>query len=520
MKLKKLLAAFMACGMLMSFVPTTALAASAGWKGSDSAGWQYCTSDGSYVKNDWKQISGKWYYFGNDGYAFLDTWAFIDGKLYHFGKSGAMDKNKWIICGDHTGYTDAEQGLKDYRYVGSDGAAYTGWKQIGGKWYYFFTNKNFDTANKIYYGLMAYGEVQFDMDTQYYFDRSGQMAVNSWYDTVYSTKYAGPDGKAYSGWHKIEDKWYFFETFDTMPNVLVQRDVIFDHGKAYHKDGSPVTGLYGMSNNRYIYCDKDGTQWINKWLIKDGIWYYFDGQGFMVSNRNDLFIEGKFYNFGSDGKCTNFNSSLSATGWYPQNSNEDNLGPYYIGSDGKAYYSKWLTYNGSKYYFSSNGKKLTDIEDIIGGKLYSFDSTGKCITPNGVTEKGWYNGVYDWFYIGSDGKPCSGWQKIGGKWYYFDESNFGMYANNEKLINGKYYRFTSSGAMKTGWYQDAYTWRYYGSDGARYQSKWVYSGGAWYYFDESHMITDTDFYIIDGRAYNFDAEGKCLNPSGSTFKFD
>ena len=64
MKLKKVLTSAMTCGMLLSFIPSTAMAATAGWQGSDSSGWQYCTSDGSYVKNAWKQIGGKWYYFG------------------------------------------------------------------------------------------------------------------------------------------------------------------------------------------------------------------------------------------------------------------------------------------------------------------------------------------------------------------------------------------------------------------------------------------------------------------------
>ena len=533
MRLKKILAAAMTCGMLLSFIPSTAMAATAGWQGSDSSGWRYCTSDGSYVKNAWKQIGGKWYYFGEDGYAFLDTWAFIDGKLYHFGKSGAMDKNKWIECGDHLAMYEEEADLKDYRYVGSDGAAYTGWKQIGGKWYYFYTNPDFYTDGTtyygaggtiymditIFYGLMAYGEVQFDEDTQYYFDRSGEMAVNRWYVSSLGNKYVGSDGKAVSGWQKINGKWYYFDDIEYMYNVLVSRAIIIDHGKAYNKDGSLASGLCNVYGKNYVYCNPDGTLWCNKWLNKDGAWYYFNGDGNMLYDAKDYFIEGKFYTFDSDGKCSNFSISTSnRKGWYPESSKKEELGPYYYGTDGKAYYSQWLTYSGNKYYFGSNGKKLTNIEDIIDGKLYSFDKTGKCTTPDGVTEKGWYKGVYDWFYIGSDGKLRSGWQKISGKWYYFDRHSLIM--NTEKQINGKYYCFDSNGAMKTGWVQDKYGWKYYGADGALCQHKWLYSSGSWYYLADMYMVSDTEYFIINGRAYNFDANGKCLNPSGSTFKFD
>lgn len=41
----------------------------AGWK-EDSAGWWYDNGDGTYPKNQWKEIEGKQYYFGEDGYMY------------------------------------------------------------------------------------------------------------------------------------------------------------------------------------------------------------------------------------------------------------------------------------------------------------------------------------------------------------------------------------------------------------------------------------------------------------------
>lgn len=45
---------------------------SEGWK-QDSVGWYWLNTDGSYPKNEWKEINGKYYYFGSDGYMLHDT---------------------------------------------------------------------------------------------------------------------------------------------------------------------------------------------------------------------------------------------------------------------------------------------------------------------------------------------------------------------------------------------------------------------------------------------------------------
>ncbi|MBR0146272.1 MAG: hypothetical protein IJM25_06380 [Eubacterium sp.] len=61
-----LVAAFLISGIAIS-VPDTADAAGGTWK-SDSKGWWYSYSDGTYAKNQWLQYGGKWYHFGANGY--------------------------------------------------------------------------------------------------------------------------------------------------------------------------------------------------------------------------------------------------------------------------------------------------------------------------------------------------------------------------------------------------------------------------------------------------------------------
>ena len=69
-----------------------------------------------------------------------------------------MQKNKWIDCGPLGWYvgTPSDNEFKNkrqWRYVGSDGAAYTGWKKVGGVWYYFYAIE--DTYESSV-GYMAY----------------------------------------------------------------------------------------------------------------------------------------------------------------------------------------------------------------------------------------------------------------------------------------------------------------------------------------------------------------------------
>ena len=171
MDIRKTLVCVMSAGMMMTCIPAAVFADNTpGWSGSDSEGWRYYTSGSTYVAGDWLEVGGKWYYFNSEGFAVTNDWLFIDGSLYHFSKSGAMDSNKWIDCGPY-GYED-NIGLKDtpqykeyankrlWRYVGNNGKAYTGWKQVGGKWYYFdFESEKYDTQTGNYYYSSDYEDI-------------------------------------------------------------------------------------------------------------------------------------------------------------------------------------------------------------------------------------------------------------------------------------------------------------------------------------------------------------------------
>lgn len=106
-----------------------------GWvQDDDTDRWWYQLSDGSFVKNGWKNIDGKDYYFDSEGW--LKTNQYIkstnydtNGKLYYVDKDGAWDGKTYKWEKDNKGWW-----LKQI-----DGSWFpkSEWCCIDNKWYYF-----------------------------------------------------------------------------------------------------------------------------------------------------------------------------------------------------------------------------------------------------------------------------------------------------------------------------------------------------------------------------------------------
>ena len=59
----------------------------------DKNGTKYQESDGSFCKNDWREVDGSKYYFNKDGYM-TTGWLELDGKEYFFDENGKYDSTK------------------------------------------------------------------------------------------------------------------------------------------------------------------------------------------------------------------------------------------------------------------------------------------------------------------------------------------------------------------------------------------------------------------------------------------
>ena len=83
-------------------------------------------------------------------------------------------------------------------YMASGGAVYTGWKKLGGKWYYFLEDENtarvsISTSKRtIFYGMMIAGRTMTIDGKCYCFNSEGEMVT---------------------GWRMLNGiKWHYFST--------------------------------------------------------------------------------------------------------------------------------------------------------------------------------------------------------------------------------------------------------------------------------------------------------------------
>ncbi len=98
------------------------------------------------------------------------------------------------------------------------------------------------------------------------------------------------------------------------------------------------------------------------------------------------------------------------------------------------------------------------------------------------------NGTGWWFETESGWYPIATWQKIDGKWYYFDAS--GYMASNE-WVDG--YWLSGNGA-----------WEY------QYIGSWKTNGSGWWFEDESGWYPSSQWQRIDGKWYYFGSDGIML----------
>ncbi|MBY6932217.1 lysozyme [Clostridium botulinum] len=95
---------------------------------------------------------------------------------------------------------------------------------------------------------------------------------------------------------------------------------------------------------------------------------------------------------------------------------------------------------------------------------------------NGNITKGWYEDNSKWYYLKDNGTMATGWiEDKDGRWYYLD----------------------SNGAMKTGWLKDKNKWYYLELNSTGYKGEMYGNRTA----------------IIDGKEYKFDSTGAWIEDS-------
>ena len=259
----------------------------------------------------------------------------------------------------------------------------------------------------------------------------------------------------------------------------------------YHFDANGImqTGFLTLNGKTY-YLQSSGAMKTG-WQKISNTWYYFDGSGAMVSN-SWRWINSKCYYFDKNGK-------MAADTW---------IGEYYVDADGawvkgkQKETDKWIQSSGRWWYRHADGSYTRSGWEYIGGKWYYFDQNGWMVT-------GWQKVKGSWYYMESKGAMVnSGWKWINSKCYYFDK-NGKMAANT--WIDGSY--VDASGAWVKDkkqepdkWIRSSGRWWYRHGDGTYTRSDWEYIGNKWYYFDQNGWML-TGWQKVSGSWYYMDSNG-------------
>ena len=389
----------------------------------------YADSDGK-VAFGWKQIDGKWYRFGADGK--LRGWTYSDGKYY---------------------------------YLNPEGGLLTGTQTIGGQEYHFNSKGELDRSNGVYRITFVTNEKDTYIEagpedsgrTEYTFmvpkNNSSGRAVDGVSDDL-----------TLKGWVDTDGNFY---TYSELYNIAPTRDMVYTAEWVkvptitFDPNGGWMTVHFGLGEQedyKKPFSVRYGKRAYQIQTV-DRYGYHFLGWYVAGGARKGTIIQKK------DPSLNDYNPDSDT---------------YF-----KAVWAKpgWNKIEGRWYYMYENGTLCSGLVQIEG-KYYWFGydfamATGWFKVPDGP-----------WYYAGPDGAIAMGewidgyWLNKDGTWTY---KKRGSWKHNKK---GWWYGDTS------GWYA---------------KKKWQKIDGKWYYFDaKGYIVTGT--LQIGKKTYQFDKSGVCLNP--------
>lgn len=249
---------------------------------------------------------------------------------------------------------------------------------------------------------------------------------------------------------------------------------VADNGRWWYLIGNgawryPKNQLYKINNDTY-YFDGDGWMLSNQWVKVNGKWYFTRSWGGILYNS--------FYDDG------------------------ENI--YYLKADGVMASAEWLQFDDKWYYFRDWGaafrnEKFTDPKD---GNIYYGHKDGSIASAEWIQLDGKWYYFRDWgaafrnelFTDPKDGNIYYGdengamihdeWKQVNGDWYYFRSwgaaLNIGLWNDGENT-----YYFGSDCKMKTGWITvDGVTY-FFRDWGAMLKHAWINTNGVWKYVDKN-----------------------------------
>ena len=435
--------------------------------------------------------SGENYPDGSTGdYFGACRWSRMEGIPGFIVEHGFIDnaKDAALLADDNVlrqmGYADAdgiasaygldtgawEQSDEGWVYRTTSGSLATGWLYRGGTWY-FFSDDGIPAT-----GFKTLGGSCFYFDPNTFAMRSG------WVSSADGLHYAASDGQArtswivVSGWRHLDGSWYYFDESDGTHPAL--------------------TGFFRPAGDpRWFHADAEGHLTYGWQQTGGGAWTFANDNGELVSGWQEL--GGSLFYFDPDQDC-----HPALTGLFSVGSNR-----YYGAEDGKVARDREVTVDGVTYQADADG--VLSMKADAGWRQEDgtwYHSTGD------VADTGWYRDARGWHFLDADGGAQSGWQYLGGSWFYFDPDQAGCPAVTGYFTpagDPRLFHADGEGRLSVGWFSDG-AWHFATAPGG-VQSGWQYLGESWYYFDESDGTHPalTGFFrpAGDPRWFHADAEG-------------
>ena len=469
-------------------------------------GGQYTSDDQGnwYYVKDGKALTGLQtidyvdVYFDADGKQVKDDTRQIDGSTYHFAKdSGQITRNAF-----------ASDKMGNWYYFGPDGKALTGKQIVDNFTLYFYPN-----------GVQAKDAfVILDGNTYYFQKDSGQLVSNRY-------------------WSDDEGNWYYS---DKDGRLLIGAQTVDFVNVYFYDDGVQVKGDFAPNGH---YYDKDtGALVTNRYVEKDGKWYYVNDKGDKLVGQQT--VDGVEVYFNADG--------VQAKGIFA------NADHFYDKDTGAAVRDQIVEVDGKRYYVGPDGRKVYSGTHIVHGEEVNL------IVGDGHQAFGEFTGHGDsGDYIGFDGKKVTKAGFVRTKdnhWYYLDGK--GGKLVSVQIIDGElyyfglptrkyYYGMQSRGELIYAHYSDITPYRthiYYlnESTGAalknqyhEWEGSWYYFGPNWYaltgeqtidnvpvYFHSNGKQAKGELVTVDGKIHYYDANSGArlsnitITIKGQTYHFD
>ena len=526
----------------------------------DKGNWYYCNADGNkligeqtidnikvYFKDSGVQVKGHFapnghFYDKDSGELVTNAYVEDNGNWYYVDENGQKLIGNQIVDSYHVCFdSDGRQlkgeasysnsGLPKHYYDLHNGQmVINSLIQIDGKTY---KADNEGKLSEVPYALNYRNQiVTDDFENSYYYDYQGMMVKNQ-YVTIYHlendylnpkirkvTYYAGYDGKFLHGPQTINGVAVYFNAYGEQI-----KDQFADDGYYYDKDtGALVTNRYVEKDGKWYYVNDKGDKLVGQQTV-DGVEVYFDKDGVQAkgifANADHFYdkdtgaavrdqiveVDGKRYYVGQDGRKV-------YSGTHIVHGEEVNLivgdghqgfGEFtyyadsgdYIGFDGKKVTKAGFvkTKDNHWYYLDGKGGKLVSVQ-VIDGELYYF----------GLPTRKYYYGMQsrgELIYAHySDTIPNSS------HIYYLDEATGAALKNQYHEWEGSWYYFGPNWYALTGEQTIDNVPVYFHSNGKQAKGELVTVDDKIHYYDANSgaRLSNIDI-TIKGQTYHFDADG-------------